>query len=694
MKRREFLILSSIAAGGLSLRMPLSTALPALKRAVIWKIYEDGTFDILSDKISLLSCYPSMNDKAVSVRSYRVDRNDDGICLIYELLEGSLELTFRKDDNSIFIDTAIKGMKQAPLNVNPVGNAQISGAVRFFKQGLGFGGPSGIFDLKSSKNYHDSNHISEQSWSYDSYMCSALIGPDNSTLSFGAYDHSAYQQRSSFSNDAHRQGLTDQKIENSEKFFLNSGFLTEKIPVPAEGIKLPGIHFIFSDSPFASLQQLAVDIAKASKARTDKPSMYSWDAWYEYFEDFDSRKLDDFLEGLKSIQPAIPLKAIALTAGYCIMGDWFNADARIMPNGIEGEVKKIIDSGNKAGIWIGPFMVSSKSRLYKEHPDWILKGNDGKPLLESKGPKGMIDNLVVNEERYFLDASHPEAMEYLRNIFRTYKSWGVSFYKVDFLEWGLKNSADVKRYTPGKTSVQYFREVMDMIRQEIGEDSYFLGCIAPFAPCIGIVDGIRVAYDTHYKWDPEGSTQNMFNETIADQYFNNIFWQNDPDVVLLRHSQSNQSTDEEVKTLAYWCGILGGVISASDRFHRLQDYRLKLWRFIQPSAKANTGKFVFWYDNKHKLQYIVRDYKNGSYALLAANLGGSDVEETISLQDAVNEKELNCFDWEPGKFGAPVSKQTITFKLKPHDSRLIYLSKNKTAAAANTGLSGEVVEGL
>ena len=694
MKRRDFVWLSSVALGGLSMRIPLNLNTAPLKRSASWKIYEDGSFDILSDTISLLRCYPVIDDERVTPKSFRIERNKEGLALVYDLLEGSVELTFRKDDDSVFIETSLKGMKNAPLSVCPIGNARITGATRFFRQGLGFGGPSGIFDIKASQKNHNSSTISEQSWSYDSYLCSGLIAADGNSMAIGAYEHKAFLQRTTIFNSAHREGLVDTKVEQSEKFLVSAGFLTEQIPVPAEGLSLPGIHIMNGPQPFVTMQQLAINIAKASKARTDKPTMYSWDPWYEYFEDFDGRKLDDFLEGLKSIQPRIPLKAVLLTAGYCPMGDWLDADPRVFTGGIQAEISKILDSGYNAGIWIGPFMVSNKSKLYKEHPDWILKGTDGKPLLDSKGPKGMIDNLVVNEERYYLDTSHPDAFEYLRNVFRTFKSWGVTAYKTDFMDWGLKNSAEVKRTNPGKTSVQYFRDVVEMIRQEIGDDSYMLGCISPFAPMIGIVDAVRTAYDTHYRWDHEGPTRNTLNETIADQYFNNIFWQNDPDVVLLRHSQSNQFTDDEVKTLLYLFHMTGGAMSASDRFHRIQDYRLRLWRFAQPSSKTNTGKMPFWFDKTKKFHYIYKTYDNGNYALLVSNLTQEEGDESVALADILGEKELHAFDWEPGKFTYAGLRQTISCKLKPHESRLLYMAKNKVAPALTTGLSGEPVKGL
>ena len=59
------------------------------------------------------------------------------------------------------------------------------------------------------------------------------------------------------------------------------------------------------------------------------------------------------------------------------------------------------------------------------------------------------------EEIYTFDTSNPEAMEYLRQVFRALKKMGISFSKTDFMLYGAESSDNVKRHTPGKTSIEY-----------------------------------------------------------------------------------------------------------------------------------------------------------------------------------------------------------------------------------------------
>lgn len=54
------------------------------------------------------------------------------------------------------------------------------------------------------------------------------------------------------------------------------------------------------------------------------------------------------------------------------LGDW-DANKKILPNGVSALVKGANDKGVKFGIWIEPEMVNPKSELYEKHPDWVLK---------------------------------------------------------------------------------------------------------------------------------------------------------------------------------------------------------------------------------------------------------------------------------------------------------------------------------
>ena len=53
------------------------------------------------------------------------------------------------------------------------------------------------------------------------------------------------------------------------------------------------------------------------------------------------------------------------------LGDWY-VNTEKLPGGLESLVPEIQALGMKFGIWIEPEMVNEDSRLYREHPDWVL----------------------------------------------------------------------------------------------------------------------------------------------------------------------------------------------------------------------------------------------------------------------------------------------------------------------------------
>lgn len=195
--------------------------------------------------------------------------------------------------------------------------------------------------------------------------------------------------------------------------------------------------------------------------------------------------------------------------------------------GLKKAAETIINAGYEPGVWIAPFIVGDQSGLCKNHPDWLLHDLEGNLVTEIRSynePK-VWGNLDSNY--YVLDTSHPEALAYLKEVFQTLKKWGFSMYKTDFMLWNMHDTSKVQRFDSSMTSVEILRNTLKTIREAIGEESYLLGCIAPFLPFIGYADGMRIAGDVGAQWAEDYGPVNMIRELAADNYFNNIYWQND-----------------------------------------------------------------------------------------------------------------------------------------------------------------------
>ena len=126
------------------------------------------------------------------------------------------------------------------------------------------------------------------------------------------------------------------------------------------------------------------------------------------------------------------------------LGDWF-VDKRKLPKGLRGLSDDIHGLGLKFGLWIEPEMISPKSQLYKQHPDWCLHA-------KGRVRRGARSQLV-------LDMSRPEVRQYL------FDSIGKSLEeaKVDYVKWDMNRSLSEvgnEILPPGQQGELYYRYLM------------------------------------------------------------------------------------------------------------------------------------------------------------------------------------------------------------------------------------------
>ena len=634
--------------------------------ALAWKLNADGSFDVVGGGVALQGCYPALDGAAVRPVRVTVRETADGGSLCYTLAQGELALTLGSDGPTLTVSTTLRGLPAAPHWVQPIAGARVEGADRFFRQGIGMSGPT-VFTSWPPR---------EQT---DSYTVSALIAADEATLTCFTLDYRHYTMRTLLTP---AQGVAD-----AARFAI--GFATECIPLPAPALTLPVLRLTHAATPWAGLHGAAREIGQAMGARTDKPTAFHWCSWYYLYQHLSEQLLDEYLAGFQALDPPVPLQTVQIDAGYFpANGDWLEANWR-WPAGMPAAIAKIAAAGYRPGIWIGPFMVGNRSRLYREHPEWMLRDLHGAPLAPWRHYGEYRVWGYPDEETYVLDTSHPEAMAYLRQVFRTLRAWGVTFFKTDFILWGLQDSTGVRRHTPGKTSVEYVRDVLEMIREEIGEESFWLGCIAPYAPFIGLADAMRIAADVSDQWG--AVLPNVIQETVGDQYFNNVWWQNDPDAVLVRNFHISMSR-EETYALALWQGMQGGVVNTSDPLHLISAERLALFRFLQPAPEPVAAVMPCWGQNR-PLRIAVRAYPaRQAWGVLVLNANDYPVAERLSLVDLTGQPTAHLFAWAPAGATALGEASSVLVELPPHAARLYYVTRTPTPPPNGLTLGGAMIQ--
>lgn len=640
-----------------------------------WILHDDGTFDIFAGAIRLTNCRPTINGQSIFVRNTFMGDSPKGKRIIYEVDGGFVMLDLRTHADRISIGAEISGMKNAPIWVNPLGEGFLTGASHFYRLGLGTGGQSGIFEIHRPTDLPSNDYPAEEAWSYDSFLMTGLISSNGDTLAIGAFEQRDFIQRSSIFNRPRRMGLHDGR-KGGEAVFFEAGFSTESIPLKDEFIKLPDLYIYYGNQPYGTLQNLAWSISEENQARRDTDTNYFWSSYQDFRTAFSYKYLLDQLNILDEMVPPLRLQTVQVGKGYCVTGDWLDTND-LWPRTMEEVARQIFKRKYRAGIYVAPFAVHEKSRIYRNHPHWILKDKSGKPIAMEQDEDGKL---------YALDGSSDDVQRHIGRVFRTFRKMGFTYYELDYLDWGLQDSTEVMRARKGKSSVQVFSEVMDIIRDEVGAGSFITANKAPYSPLIGVVDAVRIDRDQSWEWEKE-TTGHILNESYNTQFFNNVFWQNDPDVVFLRNYKTN-FTNVEKRSLALWVGFMGGAIGISDNFKILEPDMLELWRFLEPTKRPQSALLPYWGKNmKNKVAVRVLK-KQKAWGVLILNDSEETVTETYLVQELTGEDASWIFVWEPG-FSLGLGKSDhLTVILGKHEAKLYYLSESKQNPSLDLTLSG------
>ena len=171
-------------------------------------------------------------------------------------------------------------------------------------------------------------------------------------------------------------------------------------------------------------------------ARGKRLSGYT--SWYNLYENISEESIDADLKGFAGSEK-LP-DVFQIDDGYeNAVGDWLVMNERF-PHGMKAAADKIRAAGMMPGIWLAPFAAEKKSILVREHPDWLLRDENGEPQMGGCNWSGF----------YGLDIYNPEVRAYLKQVFDTVvRDWGYKLLKLDFPVRGLPDPAPGQDPRPG-----------------------------------------------------------------------------------------------------------------------------------------------------------------------------------------------------------------------------------------------------
>ena len=334
---------------------------------------------------------------------------------------------------------------------------------------------------------------------------------------------------------------------------------------------------------YVLLEEYASVWGRRMGARLANPIPVGWCSWYSYFANLTEGDVLENLEFFRQHREEYPIEYFQIDDGYQpALGDWFLPSPRF-PHGILPVLRRIAESGFKPGIWLAPFRIEVTSRLWQEHPEYMVRTPEGELFVQDQWREGHGTGL--------LDVTRPEAQEWLRATFRQFREAGCRYVKLDFMAH-LCASSNAVFHDRNATRCQIYRRGLQTIRDGLGDDVFLLAGTALPGPSIGIVDATRVSTDITPYWQRGNhiyseapAVVNVVRNLISRHYMHHRLWTNDPDVLIVR-KDNNQLTEDEVKLWTSVLYMLGGSFFLTDRMGTLPPERLALARMLLDEPDA------------------------------------------------------------------------------------------------------------
>ncbi len=279
-----------------------------------------------------------------------------------------------------------------------------------------------------------------------------------------------------------------------------------------------------------------------------------WSSWYSYYEEISRTELDRVVPDL----PGLGFGTVQVDDGWEErVGDW-QPNAKFAA-GMRDVATSITDHGMRPGLWIAPFIALPDAAVVREHPELLLRGPDGLPVVAGTNwGSGYVT----------LDFTRADARAYLaETVGRAVHDWGFTYLKLDFVNAGAvagRRSQDVDREAA-------YRLAIETVRETVGPDVYLLGSGAPVFPSLGVLNAVRTGPDVAPMWDnyatddpSDATARNALSNAVHRLWLRGLVGL-DPDAVYFRRRR-NLLSDEQMQWLRD-CATLSGFRAVSDPPH-------------------------------------------------------------------------------------------------------------------------------
>jgi alpha-galactosidase len=293
-------------------------------------------------------------------------------------------------------------------------------------------------------------------------------------------------------------------------------------------------------------------------------------SWYYYYRDFGEKEFNQSIEYLR--KDRIPFDVFLIDDSWDrTWGNWRGNE--IWPSGMKVPADKV---RTLPGIWTCPFVVHPGSTLATEHPEWLLRLDDGTHYTYGS-----------SRPNYILDPTYPGVCEYLEDTYRRLTNdWGFTYHKLDFMRRVVSEKRAVF-YDRSATRLEAYRRGLEAIRRGTGPDVYISVCGGHFGGSIGIANSQRSGSDMRPRGERAVKT---FKQNVLRTWMSRL-WHVNPDSMMVSQPSDvgeQRLTDAEARTSAINQYIGGGMVKLTFVFAGLDDYTRSLYRHIIPSVNASS----------------------------------------------------------------------------------------------------------
>jgi alpha-galactosidase len=271
-----------------------------------------------------------------------------------------------------------------------------------------------------------------------------------------------------------------------------------------------------------------------------------YESWYNHYTAINETLIREDLESLGKTENLLKMRCLDRGDPFIFqiddgweraVGDW-EIDPDRFPHGLKPLAEKIESAGLIPGLWLAPFIVTRRARIFREKGEWLLRDKKGRPV--SAGFNHLWDGRY-----YCLDLSRAEVRAYIRSLIdRAIDQWGFRYLKIDFLYAGMLSGV----HAEGGATHEHYERACEALtgrtENKAGLPVAYLGCGAPLGPSYRRFPLSRIGADTREEWDwnlvkymghvgRPGAYLNIKN-TIGRSFLNGTVYLNDPDVVFLR----------------------------------------------------------------------------------------------------------------------------------------------------------------